>query len=70
MTILSAAGCSSGKAGSVSADSADLTWQFWVGGSADTAAWTKVADHVTEDHPGMVFQRHFVKGLTGGATKG
>lgn len=36
-----------------SAASADLTWQFWIGGTEDQAAWEKVAAQVTTDHPGI-----------------
>lgn len=51
MTVLAAAACSSGEQGSGSADSADLTWQFWIGGTEDKEAWQAVADRVTEEHP-------------------
>jgi multiple sugar transport system substrate-binding protein len=33
--------------------SADLTWQFWIGGTEDQAAWEKVGAQVTADHPGI-----------------
>ncbi len=36
-----------------SAASADLTWQFWIGGTEDQAAWEQVAAQVTADHPGI-----------------
>jgi multiple sugar transport system substrate-binding protein len=36
-----------------SAVSADLTWQFWIGGTEDQAAWEKVGAQVTADHPGI-----------------
>ena len=36
-----------------SAASADLTWQFWIGGTEDQAAWEKVAAQATADHPGI-----------------
>ena len=36
-----------------SADKADLTWSFWVGGTEDQAAWQKVADQATTDHAGI-----------------
>ena len=36
-----------------SAVSADLTWQFWIGGTEDQAAWEKVAAQATADHPGI-----------------
>lgn len=34
-------------------DQADLTWQFWVGGTEDQAAWQKVADQAHTDHSGI-----------------
>ncbi|MGW5193762.1 ABC transporter substrate-binding protein [Kribbella sp. NPDC004138] len=43
----------SGGSGSGSADKADLTWQFWVGGTEDQAAWQKVADQAHTDHSGI-----------------
>jgi ABC-type glycerol-3-phosphate transport system substrate-binding protein len=53
MAMVTAAGCSGGDDGSGSPDSADLTWQFWVGGSEDKASWNQVAERVTEEHPGI-----------------
>ena len=50
---LAACGGNSGDGESSSTDQADLTWQFWVGGSADQAAWQKVADQAKADHPGI-----------------
>ncbi|MDT7655097.1 MAG: multiple sugar transport system substrate-binding protein [Pseudonocardiales bacterium] len=50
---LSACGGGSGGDQSGSADKADLTWQFWVGGTEDQAAWQKVADQAHTDHPGI-----------------
>jgi multiple sugar transport system substrate-binding protein len=54
MAVLSACGGGGdGGGGSGSADQADLTWQFWVGGSEDQAAWQKVADQAHTDHSGI-----------------
>src|SRR3954452_20960867 len=50
---LSACGGGNGGGQSGSADKADLTWQFWVGGTEDQAAWQKVADQAHTDHPGI-----------------
>ena len=33
--------------------SADLVWEFWIGGTEDQQAWEEVAAQVTEDHPGI-----------------
>ncbi|WP_020385708.1 ABC transporter substrate-binding protein [Kribbella catacumbae] len=52
--ILSACGGGNDAGGeSGSADKADLTWQFWVGGTEDQAAWQKVADQAHTDHAGI-----------------
>ncbi|NEA32246.1 sugar ABC transporter substrate-binding protein [Streptomyces sp. SID13031] len=55
LVVLSACGGGNDDAGggSGSADQADLTWQFWIGGTADQAAWQKVADQAKADHPGI-----------------
>jgi len=51
---VSACGGDGGGGGeSESADQADLTFQFWVGGTEDQAAWQKVADQAHTDHPGI-----------------
>ena len=51
MTTVAACGGNDEQSGS--ADQADLTWQFWISGSADQAAWQKVADQAKADHPGI-----------------
>jgi multiple sugar transport system substrate-binding protein len=52
--ILSACGGGNGAgSGSGSTDKADLVWQFWIGGTADQAAWQKVADQAHTDHAGI-----------------
>src|SRR3954470_2734228 len=51
--VLSACGGGNSGGGSGSADKADLTWQFWVGGTEDQAAWQKVADQAHTDHAGI-----------------
>lgn len=54
MGVLSACGGGNDAgSGSGSADQADLTWQFWVGGTEDQAAWQKVADQAHTDHSGI-----------------
>jgi multiple sugar transport system substrate-binding protein len=53
LALTMAAACGGDDGGSGSADSADLVWQFWTSGSEDQAAWQKVADQVTKDHPGI-----------------
>lgn len=54
MGILSACGGGNDAGGeSGSTDKADLTWQFWVGGTEDQAAWQKVADQAHTDHAGI-----------------
>ncbi|WP_350273910.1 sugar ABC transporter substrate-binding protein [Kribbella sp. HUAS MG21] len=55
LTAVAACGGNSGggESGSGSADKADLTWQFWIGGTEDQAAWQKVADQAHTDHPGI-----------------
>ena len=45
--------CGGDDGSSGSADSADLVWQFWTSGTEDQAAWQKVAEQVTKDHPGI-----------------
>jgi multiple sugar transport system substrate-binding protein len=42
-----------GEGSSGSADKADLTWQFWIAGAEDQAAWQKVADQAHTDHAGI-----------------
>ncbi|HEY0470472.1 MAG TPA: sugar ABC transporter substrate-binding protein [Kribbella sp.] len=52
--VLSACGGgNSAGSGSGSTDKADLVFQFWIGGSADQAAWQKVADQAHTDHAGI-----------------
>ncbi|MDX2969984.1 sugar ABC transporter substrate-binding protein [Kribbella solani] len=51
--VAACGGGNDGSGGSGSADKADLTWQFWVGGTADQAAWQKVADQAHTDHSGI-----------------
>ncbi|NIK57250.1 ABC transporter substrate-binding protein [Kribbella shirazensis] len=56
LTAVAACGGGGGggsDSGSGSADKADLTWQFWIGGTEDQAAWQKVADQAHTDHPGI-----------------
>lgn len=53
MTTVAACGGGNDNQSGGSADQADLTWQFWISGSADQAAWQKVADQATADHPGI-----------------
>ncbi|MFD7156002.1 ABC transporter substrate-binding protein [Kribbella sp. NPDC059898] len=56
LTLTAVAACGGGNGGSSasgSADKADLTWQFWIGGTADQAAWQKVADQAHTDHSGI-----------------
>jgi multiple sugar transport system substrate-binding protein len=56
LTAVAACGGNDGSGGgdsSGSADKADLTWSFWVGGTEDQAAWQKVANQATTDHPGI-----------------
>ncbi|MGW1343646.1 ABC transporter substrate-binding protein [Kribbella sp. NPDC002412] len=56
LTAVAACGGNDGSGGgdsSGSADKADLTWSFWIGGTEDQAAWQKVADQATTDHPGI-----------------
>jgi ABC-type glycerol-3-phosphate transport system substrate-binding protein len=51
--VAACGGGNSGGSGSGSADKADLTWQFWIGGTEDQAAWQKVADQAHTDHSGI-----------------
>ncbi|GAA1588674.1 sugar ABC transporter substrate-binding protein [Kribbella karoonensis] len=51
--VAACGGGNGGSSGSGSADKADLTWQFWIGGTADQAAWQKVADQAHVDHSGI-----------------
>ncbi|MGZ0151686.1 ABC transporter substrate-binding protein [Kribbella sp. WER1] len=51
--VAACGGGNGGSSGSGSADKADLTWQFWIGGTADQAAWQKVADQAHTDHSGI-----------------
>ncbi|HZX01355.1 sugar ABC transporter substrate-binding protein [Kribbella sp.] len=51
--VAACGGGNGGGSGSGSADKADLTWQFWIGGTADQAAWQKVADQAHTDHSGI-----------------
>ena len=56
LALTAVAACGGGKRqqrGSGSADQADLTWQFWIGGTEDQAAWQKVADQAHTDHSGI-----------------
>ncbi|HET6293148.1 MAG TPA: sugar ABC transporter substrate-binding protein [Kribbella sp.] len=53
MGTVAACGGGGGSDDAASADQADLTWQFWIGGTADQAAWQKVADQAKADHPGI-----------------
>jgi ABC-type glycerol-3-phosphate transport system substrate-binding protein len=55
LTAVAACGGGNGgsSSGSGSADKADLTWQFWIGGTEDQAAWQKVADQAHTDHSGI-----------------
>src|SRR3954466_6790926 len=57
LALTAVAACGGGNGGSSassgSADKADLTWQFWIGGTADQAAWQKVADQAHTDHSGI-----------------
>jgi multiple sugar transport system substrate-binding protein len=55
LAALAACGGNNGGGGgsSGSADKADLTWQFWIAGAEDQAAWQKVADQAHTDHAGI-----------------
>jgi multiple sugar transport system substrate-binding protein/raffinose/stachyose/melibiose transport system substrate-binding protein len=56
LTLTAVAACGGGNepsSSSGSADKADLTWQFWVAGTEDQAAWQKVANQATTDHSGI-----------------
>lgn len=53
LALIAVAACGGGSEESESTDQADLTWQFWVGGSEDQAAWQKVADQAHTDNPGI-----------------
>ena len=57
LALTAVAACGGGNDGSSSssgsADKADLTWQFWIGGTEDQAAWQKVADQAHTDHAGI-----------------
>ena len=53
MGVLAACGGGNSGSSSESADKADLSWQFWVGGTEDQVAWQKVADQAHTDHAGI-----------------
>jgi multiple sugar transport system substrate-binding protein len=55
LAAVAACGGNNGGGGgsSGSADKADLTWQFWIAGAEDQAAWQKVADQAHTDHAGI-----------------
>lgn len=66
--LLGVTSCGTGNAPSNADGKTDMTWAMWVGGTADQAAWQKVADTVNEKVPdvnvtlqGSTFADYFTK---------